>query len=126
LAPALARLLGGAARDITDKRARLQSLADRMDRAQTLRLTHLSERLSAQERMRLSLGYEQTLQRGYAVVRAGATLVTSAPTAQKAPTLEIQFADGRVQVQPLTTPDTPEKPKPRKAPSGPQGQGSLF
>lgn len=131
LAPALARLLGGAARDITDKRARLQSLAERMDRAQTLRLTRLSERLSAQERMRLSLGYEQTLQRGYAVVRAGAALVTSAPTAQKAPALEIQFADGRVQVQPLTgpattPPDSPEKPKARKAPSGPQGQGSLF
>ncbi len=131
LAPALARLLGGATRDIAANRQKVQGLTERMDRAQALRLARLAERLTASDRMRLSLGYEQTLQRGYAVVRTGEALVTSAPKAQKAPTLEIQFADGRVQVQPLISPtsagtEAPEKPKPRKAPSGPQGQGSLF
>ena len=55
--------------------SRLQSdLADRVRRLHDTtaqRITGLRDRLEAQDRLRLTLGYEATLQRGYAVVRGG-------------------------------------------------------
>jgi exodeoxyribonuclease VII large subunit len=67
-------------------------------------------RLDGLERMRLSLGYQATLTRGYAVVRAGEEIVTGVEAAKAAEALEIEFRDGRVEVR-------------GKAGSG---QGSLF
>lgn len=85
----------------------------------TLRAPDISrhrERLKALERVRLSLGYEATLDRGYAVVRGDGAVVTDVATAKAARALEIQFADGRVTVG--------GKSKPGKA--KPADQGSLF
>ena len=72
------------------------------------------------DRLRLTLGYEATLGRGYAVVRdeAGEVLTTKAEAA-KARALEIQFADGRLAVG--------GKPaKPATKPQTPPEQGSLL
>ncbi len=63
------------------------------------------------------------------MVRAGDQVVTSAGEAQKAPLLEIEFRDGRINASPTEGPDTPPAPaKPRKAskPQTPPEQGSLF
>ncbi len=80
-------------RDLAARQERLAASAER-------RFTALRDRLEALERLRTTLGYEATLQRGYAVVRAGGDLVTAAAQAQAAPALEIQFADGRVTARP--------------------------
>ncbi|MFP4328225.1 MAG: exodeoxyribonuclease VII large subunit, partial [Paracoccaceae bacterium] len=76
------------------------------------------DRLDALERLRETLGYEATLQRGFAVVRGDGNVVTRKAGAQAARMLEIEFADGRLMVG----------GKPRKAggPDAPPDQGSLF
>ncbi|NNU81017.1 exodeoxyribonuclease VII large subunit [Halovulum dunhuangense] len=80
------------------------------------------QRLAGAERMLQSLGYMETLRRGFAVVRdAGSgALVGRAEAARGLPALEIEFADGRVAVSPGG------RPAPR-GPAKPEGgQGSLF
>ena len=71
------------------------------------------------DRLRLTLGYEATLSRGYAVVRGDGDVVTTKKAAGKAQELEIQFADGRIVVGGKAAPT-------RKAASKPTDQGSLF
>lgn len=46
--------------------------------------------------MRRTLGYEATLERGYAVVRGDGAVVTDTKAAEKAREIEVEFADGRV------------------------------
>ena len=83
--------------------------------AQTLTLR---SRLEALERMRETLGYRATLERGYAVVRGDGAVVTSAKAANAATTLNIEFADGKmVPTSKLTKP---------KISASPSDQGNLF
>jgi exodeoxyribonuclease VII large subunit len=109
-------------REIVRKRDRIQDLERRMSEAQGRRIAVLADRLSGLERMRASLGYEATLDRGYAVVRnEDGAVVTDTKALKKAKELEIQFADGRIALG--------EKTPPKKAaskPSKPTDQGSLF
>ncbi|WP_300013348.1 exodeoxyribonuclease VII large subunit [uncultured Roseobacter sp.] len=109
--------------------ATLQQDRDRKARDFTCLVTRLSDagqrniatwrsQIDAVERLRQTLGYEATLERGFAVVRSAGELVTDSKTAKSAPSLEIQFADGRVTVG--------GKPTPRRASSKPPKQGSLF
>ncbi len=118
LAPALARLLGDAARRTGDGQVRLQALGARLDAAPGARLARLADRLEALDRTRQTLGYDQTLKRGYAVVRGDGVVVTGKAGAEKAAVLEIQFHDGRVSVGGRGA-------KRAKGDGGP-GQGSLF
>lgn len=46
-----------------------------------------------------TLGYRETLARGFAVVRGDGDVVTSAEAAKKAAHLEIEFVDGRLPVK---------------------------
>ena len=91
------------------------------------RVARLADRLDALERLRLTLGYEATLGRGYAVVRDGTgAVVPRKAAANKADTLEIQFADG---VLPVSNAGASTQPAPKKAhhPKKPSDdQGSLF
>ena len=66
--------------------------------------------------MRVSLGYKKTLERGYAVVRQGDTVVMEAGEL-KPGEVEIEFRDGRVSVG-----SGSKKVKSAKQPD----QGSLF
>jgi exodeoxyribonuclease VII large subunit len=75
-------------------------------------------RLEALDRMRETLGYRETLKRGYAVVRGDGVVVTSAKAAKAALTLDIEFADG-------TMAPTSKLAKP-KVKTPPPDQGSLF
>lgn len=102
-------------------RDRLAERASRATRAVTNTLDRQTTQLAALERLRQSLGYPATLQRGYAVVRddAGAVL-TSAQAASRKPALQVEFADGVLDV-------LPRKPdKPAKTKSPPPQQGDLF
>ena len=67
------------------------------DRAQAQQDTRRA-RLEALDRLRETLGYVETLKRGYAVVRGNGKVVTRQRAADKAAHLEIEFADGRLQV----------------------------
>ena len=87
-------------RDITRKLDRLDVMTARLAaRAQSDQAARLA-RLDGLDRLRETLGYQATLERGYAVVRADGAVVTSAQAAKKAASLEIQFADGRLPLAP--------------------------
>lgn len=83
--------------------------------------------------MRQTLGYTETLRRGYAVVRGGdGDVVTTKIAAGKAGgALEIEFADGVLTVggggAAPSGSGTPPKAKPARKPKPPAPeQGSLF
>ncbi|AZL57833.1 exodeoxyribonuclease VII large subunit [Tabrizicola piscis] len=118
LSPALARMLGDAGRKVSDGRRDLGRLAERLEAAPTVRLARLADRLEALDRTRLTLGYAQTLKRGYAVVRGDGAVVTGKAAAERASVLEIEFQDGRVSLGGRGT-------KRAKGDGGPE-QGSLF
>ncbi|MBT9385596.1 exodeoxyribonuclease VII large subunit [Pseudooceanicola sp. CBS1P-1] len=149
LAPALARA-------VAVKQERLQTRADRLSpvriserlargqgdfdrltrtllRLGTQDLKAKRDRLEALERLRYSVGYEATLERGYAVVRDEAGhVLRSREEAARAGALEIEFADGRFSltggdVPPVPPSGTPPRKAPRRKedPPAPE-QGSLF
>lgn len=135
IAPALARNRAEAIRANDTNGKTLAALAGRLEAAPAVRFKALADRLEALDRMRQTLGYTETLKRGYAVVRAGDALVTTAAQARSAGGLEIQFADGRIAVGeggPAAS-DAPvaAKPEPVKTPRAKPAkkapdQGSLF
>ena len=135
-------------RDTARKRADFDRLVARLSEAGQRDLRARKDRLTALDRLRETLGYRETLARGYAVVRDGSDqVVTGRDGAAKADHLVIEFADGRVDVgagragpapaeapkpavQPAAqTPAKPVKPAPKpKRPSTKDDpdQGSLF
>jgi len=68
---------------------RLSDLATRRESERTAKLRSLDQLLQ-------TLGYEATLNRGYAVVRGDGRVVTTRDEAAATKALEIQFADGRI------------------------------
>jgi exodeoxyribonuclease VII large subunit len=98
LAPSLGRLIADAARKSTRDRADLAVLDARLQAAPMVRLQALAMRLEALDRTRMTLGYFDTLKRGYAVVRADGHVVTTKAGAERATALELEFHDGRVAV----------------------------
>lgn len=116
---AMARAQAAEVRRLAEGRRRLGLLADRLEAAPGLRLAALAERLDRLDRMRQTLGYRETLARGFAVVREDGVLVTSKAAAERAATLEIEFADGRM---------VPGGARPGRRGRKPDdtGQGSLF
>ncbi|THH37385.1 exodeoxyribonuclease VII large subunit [Aliishimia ponticola] len=111
------------ARDVAERRKALEDRTARLAENGATRLRRLSDRLEALDRLRQTLGYEATLQRGYAVVWDGDTVITGKAAAEKADSLQIQFADGRVEVggKPAATSAQRKASKPK-----PPEQGSLF
>jgi exodeoxyribonuclease VII large subunit len=112
-------------RRLIDGRARLDDLASRLARAAEMELSTRRDQLASLARMHQTLGYTETLARGYAVVRSGDALVTTRAAAESHAALEIEFADGRLGVAPT---DAIPKTPPRRAPPKPDkpDQGSLF
>lgn len=105
-------------RDIRQKSAALQALTQRLVLAETAHLTRLRTRIGSTDRLRETLSYKATLQRGYAVVRGDGKIVTGKSAAAKAGALEIEFADGRL--------DVGGKPARKSARRAAPDQGSLF
>ena len=96
LAPSLGRLIGDASRKSLRDRGDLGVLDQRLRAAPAARFAALTARLEALDRTRLTLGYFDTLKRGYAVVRADGHVVTTKAAAERAVALELEFHDGRV------------------------------
>jgi exodeoxyribonuclease VII large subunit len=106
--------------DLDRKAERYRDVVRRLADAGLRNTAALRERVEAADRLRLTLGYEATLERGFAVVRSDGAVVTDSKTAKAAATLEIQFSDGRV-----TVGGKPAARKPGGKPSDGE-QGSLF
>ncbi len=123
LGPALERLRRDEVRKIAEGRARLDGTWARMAPALARLAGARADRLDALDRMRRSLGYEETLGRGYAVVWGDGALVTSAEAARAAGELEIQFRDGRMRPG---GGEARQAAKPAPKPKGGPEQGSLF
>jgi exodeoxyribonuclease VII large subunit len=107
-------------RDLAVKRDRLDALTRRLSGAGLAQVKDWRSRLTALDRLRETLGYKETLKRGYAVVRGDGEVVTTQAAAQKATALEIEFADGR-----MTVGAAGSKPVPKSKRKPPE-QGSLF
>ena len=105
-----------ALRAIRDGRERLARLAARLDPVMARVQARAADRLEALERMRTTLGYAQTLKRGYAVVRGDGKVATTRAAAMRASALEIEFQDGRMALGATGS----RKGRPE------DGQGSLF
>lgn len=132
------RLGAALTREVKQGRDAFDRLTKRLSDAGGRQLQGWQQQLEAMDRLRETLGYKATLQRGYAVVRGDGAVVTTGAAAAKATALEIEFADGRLDVSdkaagpggseptaakaqaPTTT-----KAKPKATPPKPE-QGSLF
>ncbi|KPU84898.1 exodeoxyribonuclease VII large subunit [Marinosulfonomonas sp. PRT-SC04] len=106
-------------RDIDRKKTNLTQVTARLIRVSQGQVDGWRNRLQGLERIRQTLGYKETLSRGYAVVRGDGDVVTSKAKAKKASIIEIEFADGRYEIGAAPA----RKPKADKPPSD---QGSLF
>ncbi len=138
LGPALHRLITDSRRKTLEGQAKLTQLAERLEAAPPVRFARLRDRLDQVDRMRQTLGYRETLTRGYAVVRGpGDMVLTTASAARESAMLEIEFHDGRVLARPdpvtgalpaAAAADPPRaKPAVKRAKPEPEGgQGSLF
>ena len=113
---------------LRDERRQLVRQAARVTPALKRQLDDHMTRLAALDRLRTTLGYEATLTRGFAVVRAEGAVVTKAGAASVADRLEIQFKDGRVGVSVSgEAPNPAPKPAKKSAKTKPSDdQGSLF
>ncbi len=131
LEAAFSRALSDARQGNARRRVELGALGQRLDQTLPQRLAVLRQRLHAADRLRVTLGYTETLRRGFAVVRAGAHVVTTREDAVAQPALEIEFQDGRLAVRGIDSAIAEPLPGPRgrkaKAPEGGGGtQGTLF
>ncbi|WP_300519756.1 exodeoxyribonuclease VII large subunit [Aliiroseovarius sp.] len=115
---------------LAPQRDRVEAAGARLDRAFAALTDGHRKRLDALERMRQTLGYTETLRRGYAVVRGDGDVVTTRTAAGRAAALEIEFADGVIAVGGGAAPSgsgSPSGPKPAKKSKPPTPeQGSLF
>ncbi|MFN6977067.1 MAG: exodeoxyribonuclease VII large subunit, partial [Gemmobacter sp.] len=100
LAPARDRALTDAAARLARERAALGALGQRLDAALPLRLAALRAQAEAAARLCQSLGPDETLRRGYAIVRADGAVATCRAAAEAATAIEIQFHDGRLALPP--------------------------
>ena len=100
LEAARARVLADHARRLAEGRARLAGLADRLEAAPRARLAALAQVLDRLDRLRASLGPDETLKRGFAIVRtgfhAGGHVVGDVGAARAAGEVTITFVDGTV------------------------------
>jgi exodeoxyribonuclease VII large subunit len=122
LAATAARLnLAALERETAQKRRDLGRAAQRLAEAGRREMAARRDRLAALDRLRETLGYRATLERGYAVVRGDGELVTTRVAAAQARALEIEFADGKLALADAPAPRKTARPK-----DTPEGQGSLF
>jgi len=110
--------------DMTRQRRALDQINQRLSDAGNRQIKVLRDRLDGLDRVRKTVGYKETLKRGFAVVRAGDTVVTTKAAAAGAKALEIEFADGRLALD--GSPPPQPKRKPAKTKPVDPDQGSLL
>jgi exodeoxyribonuclease VII large subunit len=99
---------------------RFMTVVKRLSDVATRDVEQRKTRLEALDRLRQTVGYKETLQRGYTVVRSGDTVIKTQKAAKDAGALEIEFSDGRLSIG--GTVKLAKKPKPQTPPE----QGSLL
>lgn len=97
---AAARLGPAFAREHTQQLARFKRAEKSLSEIANRQISNWQSQITAAERLRRTLGYEATLERGFAVVRGAGTVITNTKDATQQPALEIQFADGKIVVRP--------------------------
>jgi exodeoxyribonuclease VII large subunit len=118
LAPAMQRSLDTLSTRTQHQASQVQNLALRLDAAWATQTERRQQTLAALDRQRQALGYEATLQRGYAVVHGAGGVVTTRAQAEAATALAIEFRDGRLKLG-----SAGRKPGGKATPPD---QGSLF
>ena len=112
LEPALMRKVDQARSDLNRRTVPVPDVARRTERFVGL-ARRLSDRagrdhearvvlLDGLDRLRETLGYKETLKRGYAVMRGDGAVVTDVAQAKAAQALEVEFADGRLSLDRFT------------------------
>jgi exodeoxyribonuclease VII large subunit len=104
---------------VAQHRAKLDDLSRCLEEAQAARIKEAKRSLEALDRLRETLGYRETLRRGYAVVRGESGVLTRKAAAETAGALEIEFHDGRLKIGGGAPRKGGAKPRPPE-------QGSLF
>lgn len=97
---AAARLGPVLAREHSLQQARLTRATKSLSEAGQRQILTWRNQITAAERLRRTLGYEATLERGFAVVRSAGAVITTTKEAAQQSTLEIQFADGKITIHP--------------------------
>ena len=105
--------------------AELDQNSLRLNQNLTRQIEDKKKQLNGIDRLRETLGYRETLRRGYSVVRDGVDVVTSVGQAKSAKFLEVEFVDGRVSFGESLTLTTPTSPSKRRKPKPPE-QGQLL
>lgn len=116
----LVRVVAATRRAITVQDHKLADLTRRLDLATQRAIRTRGDALQRMDRMRQSLGYTETLKRGFVVVHGPDGVITSAQAARQMPQVELEFADGRINARPEGAP-----PKPARKARPPE-QKSLF
>ena len=115
----LARVMASTRRAIAQQDQRLADLARRLEQAVQRAIRNRDQAMQRVDRLRLSLGYKETLKRGFVVVHGPEGVLTSAQAARQTPQMDLEFADGRVTVRPEGAPKPARKARPPE-------QKSLF
>ncbi|MGR3544028.1 MAG: exodeoxyribonuclease VII large subunit, partial [Paracoccus sp. (in: a-proteobacteria)] len=104
LTASLGRTIATTRRSVADQTERLGKLSARLDTTMARMTATRWAALETLDRTRQTLGYTQTLKRGFAVVHGPEGLITSAENARQSGRFEVEFTDGRVPVRPDATP----------------------
>lgn len=123
LARARGRALADSSRAIARDRQRIATLTARLTAGASRLLPPRRDALDRLDRLRQTLGYRETLKRGFAVIHGPDGLLTSAEAAARTAHFQIEFADGRMAARPDAD-SPPAKPARERRPL--QEQKSLF
>ena len=93
---------------VSRQKSGLSNAARSVEIAIRVRLRTLNDKLNASGRLVESLGYPQTLKRGFAVIRSEERVVVRQADACRAERLEIEFQDGRVPVALMSSASLPD------------------
>ncbi|MEM9043052.1 MAG: exodeoxyribonuclease VII large subunit [Pseudomonadota bacterium] len=122
-------LVRGLERRTERARADLDRRASRMSPAVLSdRLSRAREQFAGLSRLYGSLHYQQTLKRGFALVRSGGAVIGSARNLSQGEKLEIEFHDGKLNavVDGEDVEKTSQRKKPKAKKPASDNQGSLF
>lgn len=109
--------------DMRRRRRELDQMSLRLSDLANRQIAGWRDRIDTLERLRKTVGYKETLKRGYAVIRAGEAVITTKAAASSHAALEIEFSDGRLALDELKT---PKKRKQGKGKAVDPDQGNLL
>lgn len=108
----LRRVKATTSRAIAQQLQRIAQLGDRLELALQRGQVQRRDTLARLDRMRQTLGYTETLKRGFAVIHGPDGLITTASQAARTPQFQIQLADGRVDARPAAPVEKTRRRKP--------------